>query len=165
MSDGSLIDDDQRAEDESSRALALADFLPYRIAVLGRRMSEELARVYGDENLTIPEWRVLAVISQKAAMAARDVVAMTPMDKMAVSRAVASLEAKGFVRRSASAGDRRVADLSLTPAGRRLFDRIAGLALSYEASLFAGFSDAERRALDRLLARLENGSTLATTPQ
>ena len=141
-------------------ALSLASFLPYRIAVLGRRMSVDLGEAYDDENLTIPEWRVLAVISQEAAMAARDVVALTPMDKMAVSRAVAALEGKGLVRRTTSPDDRRVAALSLTPPGRAVFDRISRLALDYEKDLTADLSADDRAALDRLLALIERRARL-----
>ena len=45
-----------------------------------------------------------AVIAQEDAVAARDVVARTPLDKMAVSRAVATLEEKELVERRALRG-------------------------------------------------------------
>jgi DNA-binding MarR family transcriptional regulator len=136
------------------RLLDLADFTPYRIAVLGRAMSEQLGAAYEDEGLTIPEWRVLAVVSQAPSVAARDVVARTPMDKMAVSRAVASLEAKGLIARSPAA-DRRVSALELSEAGRAVFSRVSVIALDYEAALFSGLAPAERKAFYECLAKLE----------
>ncbi|MFZ5618214.1 MAG: MarR family winged helix-turn-helix transcriptional regulator, partial [Pseudomonadota bacterium] len=102
------MSDDAAAE----RRLDLSEFVPYRIVVLGRAMSEALGAAYAGEGLSIPEWRVLAVVSQAPTIAARDVVARTPMDKMAVSRAVASLESKGLIARSPAA-DRRVSALKL----------------------------------------------------
>ncbi|MEL7488552.1 MAG: helix-turn-helix domain-containing protein, partial [Pseudomonadota bacterium] len=67
---------------------------PYRMVALGHAFGRRLSAVYDGENISVVEWRVLAVIGQQTAMAARDVVRQTPMDKMAVSRAVASLEGK-----------------------------------------------------------------------
>lgn len=135
--------------------LVLAEFLPYRIVALGDRLSRRLARAYADEGVTIPEWRVLAVVSQKEKMAARDVVALTPLDKMAVSRAVSSLEEKGLVLRGEDKDDRRVALLSLSAEGRAVFDRIARLALEFERRLLDDLSAEERRRFAATLDRLE----------
>ena len=135
--------------------LVLAEFLPYRIVALGDRLSRRLARAYADEGVTIPEWRVLAVVSQKEKMAARDVVALTPLDKMAVSRAVSSLEEKGLVLRGEDKDDRRVALLSLSADGRAVFDRIARLALEFERRLLDDLSAEERRRFAATLDRLE----------
>ena len=103
------------------RSLILDHFAPYRIVSLGHAISGRLSRVYADENITIPEWRVLAVISQAESLAARDVVQRTPMDKMTVSRAVASLESKGLVAREPDQQDRRVNMLSLSATGTGAF--------------------------------------------
>lgn len=135
--------------------LILQDFLPYRIVALGDRLSRRLARAYADEGVSIPEWRVLAVISQKEKMAARDVVAQTPLDKMAVSRAVSSLEEKGLVQRGEDKDDRRVALLSLSPEGRAVFNRIARLALDFERRLLDDLSAEERRRFAATLSMLE----------
>ena len=139
---------------DTAPPLILAEFLPYRLVVLGDQISRRLARAYEAEGVTIPEWRVLAVVSQKREMAARDVVAMTPLDKMAVSRAVASLEKKGLLERRLDPGDKRVAAMRLSAAGRALFSRIARLALDYERRLLAALSAEEKRALRALLDRL-----------
>lgn len=145
------MSDDAAAE----RRLDLSEFVPYRLVVLGRAMSEALGAAYAGEGLTIPEWRVLAVISQAPTIAARDVVARTPMDKMAVSRAVASLEGKGLVAR-APAADRRVSSLKLSPRGRVVFDRVAAIAIDYERSLLAALGEKERTLFFEGLAKLES---------
>jgi DNA-binding MarR family transcriptional regulator len=136
------------------QSLVLENFIPYRIVVLGDAMGRALESAYRDEDVSIPEWRVLAVIAQVDSLAARDVVARTPMDKMTVSRAIASLEKKAYARREVSASDRRVNMISLTPAGRALFNRIAALALSYEEGLVKTLTAEERKHLDRALSKL-----------
>lgn len=139
----------------TGRGLVLERFVPYRIVALGHAFSRRLSDAYADENVTIPEWRVLAVISQAERIAARDVTRRTPMDKMAVSRAAASLEAKGLVARTVSETDRRVSMLSLSREGRRLFDRISALALDYEDALLAALGPEEAAAFRSVLEKLE----------
>jgi len=143
-----------------SASFVLADFTPYRIVALGHAVSNRLSQAYQNENLTIPEWRVLAVISQADGMAARDVVAKTPMDKMAVSRGVASLEEKGLVLRKASENDRRVSMLLLSEKGHDLFDRITAMATAYEANLLSVLDPDEVRLFDGVMRKLETHALL-----
>jgi len=146
------------------RRFELAAFAPYRIAVLGRQISERLGAAYEGEGVTIPEWRVLAVIAQAPSVAARDVVAKTPMDKMAVSRSVASLEEKGLIARAPTI-DKRVSALRLTRKGRAVFDRIAGIALEFEASLLSHLHPDERRIFFDGLQRLERAVRAEEAPR
>lgn len=145
----------RKAKPDARRKLVLDQFAPYRVVALGHVISSRLSRVYRDENITIPEWRVLAVIGEADRVAARDVVRKTPMDKMTVSRAVASLEAKGFVNRAADAADRRVSMLSLSAEGRSVFDRIAALALAFEDDLMSTLDPEEAAAFRLALEKLE----------
>lgn len=134
--------------------LKLSEFTPYRIVVLGRRLSEELGGAYRNEGVSIPEWRVLAAVAQAPSVAARDVAAMTPMDKMAVSRAVIALEKKGLIERR-RAGDRRVSVLRLTAAGEIVYQKVADIALRYENELLARLQPADKKAFLDGLAALE----------
>jgi len=136
------------------RPLRLSAFTPYRIVALGRRLSEELGNAYRNEGLTIPEWRVLAAIGEAPIIAARDVAQMTPMDKMAVSRAVLSLERKGFIKRERT-DDRRVSSLRLTSDGEIVYHRVVAIALGYEKNLLDRLSPADRRAFLEGLSALE----------
>ena len=54
------------------RKLLLERFAPYRLVALGHTVSRRLAKTYAGDNLTIPEWRVLAVVAQAERVAARD---------------------------------------------------------------------------------------------
>jgi len=146
-------------QDNSDLSLTLSQFIPYRIVVLGKKISERLAPLYEDEGVSIPEWRVLAVIAQYDDIAARDVVEQTPMDKMAVSRAVSSLEHREIVGRRASTIDARVSRLFLTKDGRRLFDRIADIALKFERELLVGLSLEDREKFEELISYLDVASS------
>jgi DNA-binding MarR family transcriptional regulator len=88
------------------------------------------------------------------------------MDKVAVSRAVSRLLAKGRLERHFSSTDRRRSVLALSPDGRAIYREIMPLALSYEAHLLAHLSGEEQTALDHLLRRLESlDLEMIKTPQ
>ena len=76
------------------------------------------------------------------------------MDKPKVTRALQRLEARGLTQRAVVSADRRQVRLSLTRRGRLQFRQIASLALEWEAEFLGALSDAERKGLDRILAKL-----------
>jgi DNA-binding MarR family transcriptional regulator len=136
--------------------LVLEHFLPYRLSVLMLRISSAIARSYERRfRLSVPEWRVMAVLGRFGPLSASGVAEKTQMDKVRVSRAVARLLKTGRVSRRIDRMDRRRSILSLTPAGSAIHREIVPHARRVEARLLAGLSDAERDTLDRLLAKLE----------
>ena len=76
------------------------------------------------------------------------------MGKVKVSRAVASLEARGLIRRSPNEDDMREAFLVLTPEGARLYGEIAPLALAYVKRLESTLSPSELETLNAVLEKL-----------
>lgn len=147
-------------------ALRLEHFLPYRLSILSQTTSADLHRRYFDpSHLTIPQWRVIAVLGRFAPLSASEICQHTVMDKVTVSRAVASLRRRRLVEQATDGADRRRSQLRLTPPGRAMHDLIVPLALDYEAELLAQLSPAERTALDGLLDRLLDAArTLASRP-
>ena len=135
--------------------LDLERFLPYRLSVLSNRISADIARLYDTRyGLSIPEWRVIAVLSRRPGLSATEVAQRTAMDKVAVSRAVSSLLDDGRIQRDTD-DDRRKSVLRLTDAGKAIYEDIAPKALAYEQRLLGTLKTDERQALDRLLARME----------
>lgn len=138
-----------------AEALVLEEFLPYRLSVLSNRISSAIASRYAEAfDLTIPEWRVIAVLGQRPGLTATGVADATEMDKVAVSRAVAKLVGKRRIAARADACDARRQLLSLTRDGESLHARIAPLALATERRLLATLSAREQDQLDALIDRL-----------
>lgn len=139
--------------------LRLEAFLPYRLSVLANTVSRAIAARYQAEfALTIPEWRVMALLGAAPGLTATQVAEATPMDKVAVSRAVRSLVDAGRVAAAADGDDGRRQRLTLTPAGMAVYRRVAPRALALEAQLLETFSPAERTTLWRLMERLEDAA-------
>lgn len=138
-----------------NRTLDLDKFMPYRLSVVTNRVSSAIARHYSDRfNLTIPEWRVMAVLGQNPGLSAREVAQRTAMDKVQVSRAVASLLKAKRLTRMAHAQDGRVAHLSLTKKGREIYNQVVPLALALERQFLSVLTARERKAMDLLLKKL-----------
>ena len=135
--------------------LVLEDFLPYRLSVLSNRVSRAIAARYAKAfSLTIPEWRVIAVLGRRAALTAKEIADATEMDKVAVSRAVARLTAAKRIGARTDPEDARRQLLSLSEAGETLYARIAPIALESERKLLSALDAGERKHLDALIDRL-----------
>jgi DNA-binding MarR family transcriptional regulator len=136
------------------RPLILGDFLPYRLSVASNAVSDRIADVYRARfGLRIPEWRVIAVVAERGEATQAELVQLTAMDKMTVSRAATALVERGLLARS-PASDRRTLALRLTTAGEDLHAEVAPLALAIEAELLTSFTPHERESLMALLERL-----------
>jgi DNA-binding MarR family transcriptional regulator len=145
-----------------TRQLNLAEFLPYQLSVASNAVSTRIADVYQTRfGLKIPEWRMMAVLGEGAAMTQRDLVRATLMDKVTVSRATAALVDRGLIARAASESDGRSHLLTLTGEGRSLYAEIAPVALEMERRLIAAcLSTAEQKALSDMLKRLREAAAV-----
>ncbi len=139
-----------------SDELILEKFMPYRLARLSSTVSTTIARAYDKEfGLSIPEWRVIAVLGRFPGLSAVEVAAQTFLDKVAVSRAVTKLIKTGRIDRQFADADRRRSILNLSEKGREVHDGVAKLALKFEDDLLAGLEGADvdqfNAVMDKLL--------------
>ncbi len=149
-----------------SDELTLEEFMPYRLARLSSTVSTTIARAYDKEfGLSIPEWRVIAVLGRFPGLSAVEVADRTLMDKVAVSRAITKLIKTARVDRQFADADRRRSILHLSEEGRKVHDEIAPLALKFEEDLLHGLSEDEIRTLNVVMERLLAKARLIGTPQ
>lgn len=148
-----------------STDLKLEEFLPYRLAVLSNTVSTTVARAYDKRfNVSIPEWRVIAILGRFPGLSAVEVAERTMMDKVAVSRAVTKLIKKGRIDRQFADADKRRSILNLSEAGRILHDEIAELALAFERDLLEGLSAEDLETLNNIMERLLARARLIGNP-
>ncbi len=144
-------DTDMDAEDFN-----LDDYLPYRLAVTASTVSRLMARRLAEQaRLAISEWRVLAVVGRAGVLSPSAVGALASMDKVKVSRAAASLVARGLVKQTQDPNDGRGRLLRLTRRGAGVHRNLVALAREMEAQLAQGLSRTEWTALHGMLNRLE----------
>lgn len=144
---------------EVDSGLRLEAFLPYRLSIASNLVSETIARAYARLfGLSIPQWRLVAVLAETGGRTQQALVQRTRMDKVTVSRAAAALVERGLVRRLDTEADRRSRLLVLSSAGRALHAEVAPEALKLETRLFGGFSQGELARFRDALARLESAA-------
>ena len=134
----------------------LKEFLPYQLSITSNAVSGRIALEYRTRfGLSVPEWRVMAVLGDSGALTQRDLTSLTVMDKVAVNRACKVLEERKLVSRRPNAQDGRSHLLELTAEGVRMHDEIMPLALEMERRLFANFTREEIDTFRSLLLRVK----------
>jgi len=135
--------------------LKLEQFLPYQLNVVASLVSQALSRVYARRyGIGVPEWRVLVTLGQFQVMTAKAIGAHTHMHKTKVSRAVALLEKRRLLARRPNREDKREAFLSLTAAGRTMYEELAPHALDFASRLTEILPPGDREAFNRALKQL-----------
>lgn len=143
----------------SPDVLILEEFLPFRLSVLSNRISSAVAKLYESRfDLKLPEWRIMAILGRNPNLTASQIVDISQMDKVAISRAVKRLVAMGRLTATDDPDDARRQRLNLSEAGRKIYEQIVPLALGVEEKLLARMSEDERAALQDAITRLSQAA-------
>lgn len=146
----------RRAPLSDSGVLILEEFLPFRLSVLSNRISSAVAKLYEDRfDLKLPEWRIMAILGRKPNLTASQIVDVSRMDKVAISRAVKRLVEMGRLTATGDPDDARRQRLNLSDEGWKIYEQIVPLALSVEEKLLEDMSEDERTALHNAITRLD----------
>lgn len=149
-----------RSADNSSGSvsppLLLADYLPHRLAVTTKSVSDFLQRRHAEAfGLTMAEWRIVAVVGRLTTLSPSAVGEWTGMDKVKVSRSSASLVSRGLLKQSNDPSDGRGRLLRLTRKGLSVYNALVPLAYELEEKLAQGLTNNEWKVLGRALEKLE----------
>jgi DNA-binding MarR family transcriptional regulator len=127
----------------------------FLICALGNRIAVKAERnIRKTFDLSLMEWRVLSVLAVEPSAPPGRIVAVSGVNKAAVSRAVNSLEQRGLLKRESAPDHGLRTHLFLTRAGQTLHKRGNGQRLHAEEQLLAGLSKTQRSQLSELLRRL-----------
>lgn len=137
----------------------LQDFFPYRLAVLAEQVSLAVADVYAERfDISRQEWRILVVVGARDEMSTTDIGRTTTLEKMQVSRAIQSLEDRGFVRRTEAPDDRRQKMVALTATGRTLYRRVVPVAMERAAAILGQLTPRELEQFNATMARIADAA-------
>ncbi|WP_133767972.1 MarR family winged helix-turn-helix transcriptional regulator [Enterovirga rhinocerotis] len=103
--------------------------------------------------VSLGEWRTLALVGAEQAMSLNNLARAANLDKGQMSRVVSSLVARGLIARK-TAGEGRTVDLSLTRQGEQLHRRLMRVAGERNLAFLACLTDVERAALETALPKL-----------
>ncbi len=136
--------------------LRLDAFVPFRLSYTSNLVSDRIAKTYEALfGLSIPAWRLVAVIAEGEGVTQAAIGARTRMDKVTVSRAAIALTERGLLQRAGNPDDRRSHLLTLTEAGRTLYAAVAPKALELERRIFESFPADELARFVETLRRID----------
>jgi DNA-binding MarR family transcriptional regulator len=137
-----------------SHAPRLDDLLPYLMNRLVGRLNQNLGERLRRRGHSFQDWRILAVLAAHDGITLSQLAEATVIPQPTVSRLVARLERRGFLRRRPGARDSRFIHAWITPRGRAAYRRMLPLAVEEYRGAVVGFGRAETEWLRRATLRM-----------
>ncbi|HKE80746.1 MAG TPA: MarR family transcriptional regulator [Solirubrobacteraceae bacterium] len=131
-----------------------------RVSRLARELEQRLEVVYREHGLESGWHDVLATLRRTGApfrLRPTDLTDATMLTSSGTTKRLDRLEQAGLIAREPDPDDRRGTLIRLTPAGRRLIDKVTEAHLANEKRLVGALTAAERRQLADLLRKLQTG--------
>jgi MarR family transcriptional regulator for hemolysin len=144
----------EEAGEGQGRARPALDSLGYQLNLAARATRALLDARLAEQGVTFADWVVLNVLATRGAQIQRDLAGSVDVEGPTMVRRLDQLEGAGLVARGPVPGDRRATRVSLTPAGRRLFERVLSAAQQSEADLVAGLDRQEVATVRRVLRQV-----------
>ena len=107
-----------------------------------------------DHGLSRGEYLLIFCLAHLPELTAQDVANMTGRPRNSISRAVHRMLSEGYIDRTPDPDDGRQANLTITPKGRKLHEKIVQGFIARENDLLGVLNRQDREALDRILEKL-----------
>lgn len=130
------------------------DYLAYLLARASLLVSRQFHAQLLGAGLRVPEWRVLATLSDRPALTIGQLAEITLLKQPTLTCVVDKMERAGWVRRHAELADRRVTQVRITPLGKRVVSGLLERAKAHEAQVLQDHPPEEVEALKRGLRAL-----------
>ena len=148
---------------EKGEKLEIHDFPTFMILRLATATKNNLSRRYLDPfGISMPEWRLLALLARFGTRLFSEVTTGSSMDKGQVSRTLRAIHKKGLVKLNALSSTERPRSSAISPRiqvvispkGRALFNRILPVARAHQNQIIGQLTPEERVVFHRVALRL-----------
>ncbi len=127
-------------------------FIPYRLLILARMIERDTTRLLQVEcDLTAAEWQVLALACRDSSTSAADVSASFGTDAAQVSRTVLRMIKAGLVEREYGKNNRKQKKITVTDAGRSVFERAHAQRKEFFAWILQDLNQDDRDRLNKMM--------------
>ena len=124
----------------------------FRILLLAKMLDRLNTRILQESaGLSLAEWRMMGQLIIESPASVRQLAEWSWVDRAEVSRAAASLEARGLVERQENPRDRRSPLFFFTAEGKKVAEQVLPLRRAFLSSLTAKLTKAQREVLDEAL--------------
>jgi DNA-binding MarR family transcriptional regulator len=138
----------------SAESFHLQDSIGYLVKRTQHLMRDRIETVFASQGITFQQWVVLMHLRDGLATTTAGLCQELRHDSGAMTRLIDQLAERGYIERQRQAADRRIVDLALTPAGRKMVESLIPLAVDTLNSALGGFTKAEVQQLQSLLRRV-----------
>ena len=128
--------------------------LPYLLNRLGVRFGELFAIRLQDYELTLPMYRVMAVLHQEGKQSLGDLSVMCSIELSTLSRLIGTLTKRELVSRVRVEDNARMVHIDLTLKGQSLIQELLPIAAEFEQISTASFSEDEMLWLKKALIQM-----------
>lgn len=139
---------------DRARLGVLPELLGYQLRLAQRAMFDDFAAAMAELEVSPGLFGMLVIIEANAGLKQTELAHAARLDRSSLVPALDKLEARGLVARRASAEDRRVNGLWLTPEGSALLKKLKQRVARHERRLVRHLSAGERQTLIALLQRI-----------
>ncbi len=148
----------------SQRLASIEDLLLYRLGRLSSVAGAMVVRLCeGGYGITRREWAVVAQLYENGSLPPSALAERMHRDRARTSRTLTALVQKQLVLRTIPANDRRSALVSLTPAGRQLYDALMPQIQAINSQILKALQPDEAARFDEALERVQaRAETLVT---
>ena len=129
-----------------NQSLNLDEYLPFLINRVGITLVSAFSAELTNHQISVPMWRVLAVLHQAGEQRQIDLVNLTSIEESTLSRIVTTLARKKMVSRRKSITSNRERLVALTAKGRAVTGNIIPLARAYEGAMIEGMNENQLEA-------------------
>lgn len=123
-----------------------------------RRLQQVHVSLFADEvkdlDLTTVQFAALTAVSIRPDIDQATLSALIGYDRATMGGVVDRLEAKGWIKRSSDASDRRVKRLSVTPAGHKVLRDVGPAVRKVQERLVEALTPDEQRAFEALCRKI-----------
>ncbi len=134
------------------RGHSIVDSLPFLINRVGLALAGAFSvEVLAEHELSIPIWRVIAVLADHGEQRQIDLAELTSVEPSAMSHLVTRIARMGLVSRRRSRANNREVTIRLTAKGQLTVGQLRPLAGRYQALIVEGMSESDLGVMRRLL--------------
>jgi DNA-binding MarR family transcriptional regulator len=138
----------------SAESFNFQDSIGYLVKRTQRLMHDRIEAVFASQGITFQHWVVLMHLRDGVATTTAALCVGLCHDSGAMTRLIDQLEERGFIGRRRQSADRRIVDLELTSAGRKMAESLIPLAVNTLNGALAGFTKAEVQQMQGLLRKI-----------
>jgi DNA-binding MarR family transcriptional regulator len=132
----------------------LKDSIGYLVKRAQRLMHDRIEAAFASQGITFQQWVVLMHLRDGLATTTAGLCAELRHDSGAMTRLIDQLHERGFIERQRQEADRRIVDLALTSAGRKMVESLIPLAVDTLNGALSGFTKTDVQQMKGLLGKI-----------